>query len=114
MQPRARRYLLDILETSRLILESTSEQALTDYEADIRLRHQIERELTIIGEALARLENLDSSLASKITDYNGYIGLRNILNHQYPDVEDAIVWTTIESEIPTLIRECELLLAEDP
>jgi uncharacterized protein with HEPN domain len=109
-QPRTRRYLQDIIETAKLIQESTAEKTFNNYEADIRLRHEIERELMIVGEALARLENLDSSLANKITDYNGYIGLRNILNHRYPDIEDALVWRTIESEIPILIREYELLL----
>ncbi len=38
----------------------------------------------------------------------------NILNHQYPNINHGTIWKTIESEIPILIRESELLLSEDP
>ncbi len=52
MSPRAKGYLYDIIETARLIQQSTNDKNFDDYEADIGLQHQIERELTIIGEAL--------------------------------------------------------------
>ena len=114
MSLRTRGYLYDILSTARLIQNSTGGKTFDGYQADIGLQHQVERELTIIGEALARIKGLDAQLASRITGSDGYIGLRNILNHQYPNINHARIWTTIESEIPTLIRECELLLSEDP
>lgn len=66
-------------------------KALADYQADIALRHQVERELTIIGEALARLKGLDPELTAGITGSDGYIGLRNILNHQYPDINPTTI-----------------------
>ena len=42
----------------------------------------------IIGEALDRLDQLEPALSVEVTDYRGYIGLRNILNHGYPDVDN--------------------------
>lgn len=114
MSQRAKGYLYDIASTARLIQTSTGDKTIDDYEADIGLQHQIERELTIIGEALSRLKDLDSQRASRITGCDGYIGLRNVLNHQYPDIDHRRIWGTIESEIPILIRESEHLLGEDP
>lgn len=113
MSLRAKGYLYDIINIARLIQSSTEDKTFEDYQADIGLQHQIERELTIIGEAIARLKSLDAELAARITGSEGYIGLRNILNHRYPDIDHATIWRAIESEIPTLIRESELLLGED-
>ena len=109
---RAKGYLHDILDTARLIQTATQAKTLADYQAEIALRHQVERELTIIGEALARLKNHDPRVAAHITGADGYIGLRNILNHQYPDIDQSTIWRTITSEIPLLIRDVSSLLRE--
>lgn len=112
MRPRSRSYLRDALENAVRIIESVSGKSLDDYEAEIRLRHQVEREFMIIGEALDRLDKLEPQLAARITDVRGYIGLRNVLNHGYPDVDHPTMWRTIEIELPILVRELETLLAE--
>ena len=54
----------------------------------------------IIGEALDRLDQLQPALSVEVTDYRGYIGLRNILNHGYPDIDNPTMWRTIEIELP--------------
>ena len=113
MSRRAKGYLHDILETALLIQDATQDRTLTDYEADIALRHQVERELTIVGEALARLKGLDPALTDEVTGSDGYIGLRNILNHQYPDIDPTTIWQTIELEIPVLIAEVRSMLTRD-
>lgn len=113
MSSRTKGYLYDILVTGRLIVESTNDKTFDEYQSDVGLQHQIERELTIIGEALARIKAIDESLAARITGCDGFIGLRNILNHQYPNINHETIWRTIQAEIPTLIRESEQLLSED-
>lgn len=86
MSNRTSGYLYDILGTARLIVNSTSDKTYDDYQADVGLQHQVERELTIIGEALARIKAVDASMADRITGSDGFIGLRNILNHRYPNI----------------------------
>ena len=113
MSNKTKGYLYDIVDTARLIVSATKGKEFEDYRADIGLQHQIERELTIIGEALARIKAHDASVAASVTGSDGFIGLRNILNHQYPSINHETIWKTIQTEIPTLIRECELLLPED-
>ena len=112
MKPRSCSYLRDALENAHRIIDSVSTKSLNDYESDIRLRHQVEREFMIIGEALDRLDKLEPQIAARITDFRGYIGLRNVLNHGYPDVDHPTMWRTIEIELPILVRELEDLLAE--
>jgi len=38
------------------------------------------------------------------------VDFRNQLTHQYPTVDDAIVWAIIEHDVPVLRRECVELL----
>ena len=102
----------DIHATTMLIRQSIAGKTLADYEADIRLRHQVEREFMIVGEALDRLDQLAPALSVHVTDYRGCIGLPNILNHGYPDIDNPTMWRTIEIELPTLSQEIEQLLQE--
>ena len=112
MQPRAESYLRDVHDNASLIRRAAAGKTLADYESDIRLRHQIEREFMVIAEALVRFTRLEPALAEQITECRGYIGLRNILNHRYPEIHHPTMWNTIATEIPVLIREVEQLLDE--
>jgi hypothetical protein len=75
------------------------------------LRSAVDRLFTIIGEALTRLEKLDASVASRISDYRKIIGFRNVLIHGYEVIDDAIVWTTVQNHLPILKQQVETLLA---
>ena len=112
MKPNACKYLHDILEMAALIETATSGKSSDDYVADIALRHQIERELIIIGEAVAKLDDHDPETAAKIRNHSDVIGLRNILAHRYADIDNAIIWDIIQNHLPRLTREVEALLAE--
>ena len=35
---------------------------------------------------------------------------RNQLTHEYPAVDDAIVWAIIDRDVPVLLRECRELI----
>ena len=112
MKPDACKYLHDILEMAALIETATSGKSRDDYAADIALRHQIERELIIIGEAVVKLDEHDPETAAKIRNHSDVIGLRNILAHRYADIDNAIIWDIIQNLLPRLTREVQALLAE--
>ncbi|MBI3986965.1 MAG: DUF86 domain-containing protein [Lentisphaerae bacterium] len=38
------------------------------------------------------------------------INFRNRLTHEYPTVDDALVWAIVETDVPVLQRECVELL----
>ena len=56
------------------------------------LRLAVERAFAIIGEALAQLAQVDSTAASKITEFRSIVAFRNILIHAYAQIDDRIVW----------------------
>ena len=77
------------------------------------LKAAVERQLEIIGEALARLARFDEQLAGRISEYRRIIALRNFLIHAYGDVDDRLVWDILTTRLPRLRQEVTSLLAED-
>ena len=113
MRTESKTYLFDIQRAARLIGEFSGGKTFADYERDAMLRAAVEREFTIIGEAMARLATRDESVAARITAYQRVIAFRNVLVHGYTAVDDRLVWDVLESDLPTLAREVATLLAED-
>ncbi|HUP60020.1 MAG TPA: HepT-like ribonuclease domain-containing protein [Thermoanaerobaculia bacterium] len=85
----------------------TKEQFL----ADTMLRSAVERELIIIGEAMARAEEVDPELATMISDVPGIIACRNQLVHNYPRIAPDRIWEIITEHVPLLLTEVRALLS---
>lgn len=112
MQLESAKYLEDIREAGRTVLQATAGRTLDDYLRDKVLRLAVERCFEIIGAALRRLDERDHETASKITDFKRIIGFRNILIHGYSIVKHDRVWSIVENQLSTLLAEVEALLAE--
>jgi uncharacterized protein with HEPN domain len=91
MQADAAKYVWDAKEAARRILRFAASRTVDDYRGDELLRSAIERQFTILGEALARLRQLDASLAARITDLPRAVAMRNVLVHAYAEIDD-VVW----------------------
>lgn len=114
MQPDSAKYLEDVREAGRTILEATSGRSLTDYLGDKLLRLAVERCFEIVGEALRQLDERDHGTASKLTDYKRIIAFRNVLIHGSSLVKHELVWSVVKNQLPQLLHEVEALLAEPP
>ena len=84
-------------------------KTLRDFQEERGLQLIVERELEIIGEALARLRRDHPKLADQIHDIHKIIGLRNVLAHGYDVLEHEILWDIVENKIPTLKRDIQML-----
>ncbi len=102
----ARAYLSDVIEACDAITNAVRGIDLQSYEDNRLVRSSVEREFTIIGEALAALNRLSEEIFSSITQARRIVDFRNLLTHQYPTVDDAIVWAIIERNVPVLRSEC--------
>lgn len=67
----------------------------------------------IIGEAARRLSPEARNLFPEIP-WKLVTAMRNILIHDYDDVDLNIVWNTVQRDIPPLISRLEAYLAENP
>ena len=112
MRPEARKHLHDMRQAIELLREFTGGKTFADYERDAMLRAAVEREFSIIGEAMTQLASTDEAIAERISEFRRIIAFRNVLVHGYAAVDDRLVWNVLEDSLPTLAREIEALLAE--
>jgi len=75
------------------------------------VRSSVEREFIIIGEAMTALSRVDPEAFGSITHARRIVDFRNQLTHEYPTVDDALVWAIIVNDVPVLSQECARLLA---
>jgi uncharacterized protein with HEPN domain len=81
MRIESKKYLYDIAQAAKLGLGFIAGKTFADYSADPMLRSAVERQLEIVGEALAQLARTDPATASQISEYQRIIAFRNILIH---------------------------------
>jgi uncharacterized protein with HEPN domain len=63
----------------------------------------VERQLTIIGEAVKRL-TAGFRAATPDIDWSGWAGLRDVLAHRYDTVDYSAIRNTVQRELPDLHR----------
>jgi uncharacterized protein with HEPN domain len=97
----------------RLLSEFVAGKTYPDYEQDALLRSAVERQFTIIGEALGRLLKLEPGIATNISNTRQILAFRNILIHGYNIIQHDVVWGVLENDLSALIREIDKLMAQD-
>jgi uncharacterized protein with HEPN domain len=78
------------------------------YQADLKTKWAIERNLEIIGEAMKRMLNLNPDL--NFTDARKIVDTRNRIIHGYNTVSDEVLWTIVTSNLQTLKLQVEEIL----
>ena|SRR5215207_4530951 len=117
MRPKSPKLLDDIGIAAEFIFAFIDGKSFSDYERDMLVRSAVERQFTIIGEALTRLRSADPGVLNEITEHQKIIGFRHRLAHGYDeDIDNAEVWRIIQSSLPKLHSEVRGLLAaiEEP
>ena len=108
--PRA--FLSDVIEAGHAIQQAVDGINL-DYYCNSRLiRSSVEREFTIIGEALSQLSRRDGDLFAQIDQAPQIISFRNKLTHEYVTINDQLVWGVIQNNLPVLLEQCTQLLSD--
>lgn len=77
------------------------------------IRRKIERSLELVGEASNRVSAPFQAAHPEIS-WRRIVGLRNILAHDYGDINDAPVWNVAKNEIPKLIAILRTLVGTVP
>lgn len=106
--PRA--YLRDIVDCCDAITQMIFGLDLESYQQDRVIRRAVEREFTIIGEAVLALSHKDPASFESITHARRIVDFRNQLTHEYPSVNDVIVWGIAVRDVLVLRNECQSLL----
>lgn len=81
------------------------------YQADIRTKRAVERNVEIIGEAMNRILKVNDTIP--ISNSRLIVDLRNRIIHGYDSVSDEIVWSVVIKYLPILQIEIESLLNQE-
>lgn len=111
MQPEERdaAYLWDMLQAAREVVSMMDDQDLTTFLASLVLLRAIERGVELMGEAARRVAASYRGAHPEIP-WRSIIGQRNILAHEYGQIDHAMLYKTATDDIPALIVQLEALL----
>jgi uncharacterized protein with HEPN domain len=73
-------------------------------------RDAVVRNIEIIGEAVKRLPASLTEREPQIP-WKNIAGMRDVIVHDYFEIDDQIVWSVVERELPKLREAIERLLA---
>jgi uncharacterized protein with HEPN domain len=110
MEIETRKYLYDIQQACRLIIDFTQGQTFESYRNNSMMRSAVERQFITIGEALNKAIQKAPNLNEHISDVRKIIDFRNILTHGYTNISDAVVWDILQTNLPKLTQEIDCLL----
>jgi uncharacterized protein with HEPN domain len=102
-------YLWDMLQAAREVNDMMQDCDLAGFLESLILQRALERSLEIIGEA-ARRVSLEGQAAWVEIPWREIIGQRNILAHEYGQIDHELLFKTVEEDIPELIRKLEKAL----
>jgi uncharacterized protein with HEPN domain len=105
-------YLNDIVEACDSVAVTLEGVGIAAYAANRTTRSAVEREFTIIGEAVNAISRYDSETAARISHARKIVGFRNQLVHDYPAIIDDTVWAIADRDAPILREECRALIEE--
>lgn len=109
MDNEIKKYLFDIKESVDSIENYLGDKRdFNVYKSDKMLRRAVEREFEIIGEAMNRIDKIDSEII--ISSKKQIISLRNRVIHGYDKIDDEIIWGTIVRHLPILKKEINNLM----
>lgn len=114
MQRDLRACLADVQMYTAELLEKTSRRSLDDYRESREFQLAVDRLLSIVGEAVVRVEQATSreEVAKRITDVRKVIAFRHVMVHAYDEIIDTVVWDVVERHLPRLKKDVDTWAAE--
>ena len=113
MHPKSPKLLDDLRRSCEFINEYTVNKTMDDYLTDHLMRHAVERNISIIGEAVSRLRRVDPGTAEQIPQSHQIIGIRNPLAHGYDEeIDNRIIRDAVQKSLPTLHLQVANLIPE--
>lgn len=99
-------YLRDILNSARAIRTYLTGVQRQDLEQNAEKQDAVIRRFEIIGEAAHHLSPAARDALPEIP-WRLVSGMRNILIHDYDDVDVQTLWDTSQHDLPTMITRLE-------
>jgi uncharacterized protein with HEPN domain len=111
MNERDPAYLWDIVQAAKEVVRFLAGKRLDDLTSDRVLQLAIERELEVMGEAAARLSK-EFRDAHPEVPWSRIIAQRNVIAHQYGEIQIDRIWLVVTERVPELIILLEPLIPQ--
>jgi uncharacterized protein with HEPN domain len=99
-------YVEQMTQGARDALTFTEDMEFDEFLADLRTQRAVVMCLMIVGEAASRILSEHSDFAQRHPGipWRGVRGMRNRIAHGYFDIDLAVVWRTVQAELPLLVE----------
>jgi uncharacterized protein with HEPN domain len=104
-------YTEHILIAIDKILLFTKDMLISDFEKNEMVQDAVIRNFEIIGEATKKVSK-DFKRRNPEIPWRAMAGMRDKLIHDYLGVDTAVLWKTIQTDIPTLKNLLENIISE--
>ncbi len=104
-------HLWDMLDAARQAMAFSDELTFDQLLNDALTRYAIERTLEIIGEAARRVSPETRATIADIP-WQGIIGFRNVLAHEYGAIDYDRLYTVLKDDLPELIHTLDHALSQ--
>jgi len=108
---RDRVFLAPLEDPAEAALEFTDRHNAESFAGDRLVGYAVVRAIQLIGQA-ARGVSEELQAAHAEIPWREIIGMRNVVVHDYADVDPALVWKTVREDLPGLIERLNAILAE--
>jgi uncharacterized protein with HEPN domain len=104
--------LLDIFKAAKLALSYLEGETKEEFFKDTQCQDAVIRRLEIIGEAAGRVSAATTTKFPNLP-WKKMVSMRNMMIHEYEDVDLGIVWDTVQNDLPPLITLLEPLIPKE-
>ena len=104
-------YYEDIAEAIKEIEEFMGDLSFDRFTKDTKVIRAVTMDFIVIGEAT---KHVPADVRKRYPDipWSKIVGMRNILTHDYPEIDIEKVWKTAKNRLPLLKPVIEELLSE--
>jgi uncharacterized protein with HEPN domain len=116
MDRRLSEYLHQLKTAAQESIEFVDGISYADFQADTKTQRAVTMNLVILGEAAAKIEEHFPGFAVAHPEiaWTAIRGMRNRIAHEYFILNFETIWSTIETELPQLIRQIESVIQAEP
>ena len=108
--PPASQWLRDALNSALTLRRHTMHLTIEAMIEDDWILGAIERRLEVIGEALRRVRHAVPRIEESFPQIHQWIALRNVVAHDYDNLDYEIIWDAATIKIQSLIETLSELL----
>lgn len=102
-------YLQDILDAMVKARTFVGDMSRQEFEEDERTSYAVIRALEVAGEAARHIPEEIAQRYPKVP-WGDMIGMRNVLIHDYIEVDLEAVWLTVKDDLPEAEREIKRII----